>query len=1127
MPALQNNYELLLDKLRSFKRKYYLNEILRGFIYFIAILLISYLIAAFLEYLGRLDPLPRTILFWSFIAVNVWVIIRFIALPIFSLVELRQGISTEQAANIIGRHFSDVKDKLLNTLQLHQQATVSTDLGARSLIEASINQKAVQLKPIPFINAIDLSGNKRYLKWVLPPVAIIILLLIVAPKILRDSTTRLVAYNKTFEKEAPFKFELLNKELKAMRGEDFAIKLSVAGEQLPAEVFIIVDGNKVKMNAEGKSSFNYTLRSLSKREYQIEFTANGFTTKKYLLKVNPKAGLEKFEVSVKYPSYLGKKDEVLSNAGDMTLPQGTIVKWQFYPVDAETLSLILGAENKEVTKNEVGEYVWQSKVMQDQDYTVLTQNRYMSKPDSISYQITVIPDAAPSITATEERDPNIKQAALFNGDIHDDHGFSRLHFVYKFTKRSDSASRKSPNSGSINLPLAPGRLDQSFVYYWDMTNVKVSPGDELEYYIEVYDNDGVNGAKSARTQSFYYKTPSLNEIEKDNAKNMAELQKDMESAMKEAQQLQKELEKERRSLTNKPNLDFQDKKRLQTLLNRQKELQEKMKKLNEQYEKNLKDRNEFTPLEKELQEKNDRLLELMKQMNDPEMEKMAQELQKQLDKDDKEGLQKQLSEMQEKDKELQKDLERMQEMYKQLEFEQNLNQNIEKLDKLKEDQEKLAEKTEKSPANDAQKQEQLKEEQKKIDKEFDEVKKDIEKLEKINDELENKNEMEDTKPEQEDIDDAMEKSEEDLEKKENSKAAKNQKDAGKNMQKMKEKLEKMKMEADSDAKMEDYNTLREILDNLIYVSKEQERLMSKIADVNEYNSEFLELSKRQRQLKDDATLIEDSLLALSKRVPEISGFVNKEIAEINFNMNQALDALSKRNLGEGQKYQQFAMTSLNNLALMLSESLENMQESMKMDADSKPGKKPSKKKGKKPGKMSMKQLREQQQQLQKDLQGMKKDQEGQQKDGQNGKDGQSKKLAEMAARQEALRRRLQELNEQRNKDGLTPSKEIQEIQKMMEEQEKDIVNNRISDRTLKRQKEIETRMLVSEKAERMQDQDEQRKAEQGKDKKNLNPPLFKKYIRLKEQEDEMLRMTPPAYNSYYRQKVKAYFGAKK
>ena len=60
------------------------------------------------------------LLFYTFLATAVFIIGRFIVLPIAQINRLGKIINHEQAAEIIGKHFSEVKDVLLNTLQLHQ-----------------------------------------------------------------------------------------------------------------------------------------------------------------------------------------------------------------------------------------------------------------------------------------------------------------------------------------------------------------------------------------------------------------------------------------------------------------------------------------------------------------------------------------------------------------------------------------------------------------------------------------------------------------------------------------------------------------------------------------------------------------------------------------------------------------------------------------------------------------------------------------------------------------------------------------------------------------------------------------------------------------------------------------------
>ena len=90
------------------------------------------------------------------------------------LFNLGKTISHEQAANIIGDHFVDVKDKLLNILQLKKQASDNANL---ELINASINQKTAEINPVPFRSAIDLSKNRKYLRYAVPPFAILVILI--------------------------------------------------------------------------------------------------------------------------------------------------------------------------------------------------------------------------------------------------------------------------------------------------------------------------------------------------------------------------------------------------------------------------------------------------------------------------------------------------------------------------------------------------------------------------------------------------------------------------------------------------------------------------------------------------------------------------------------------------------------------------------------------------------------------------------------------------------------------------------------------------------------------------------------------------------------------------------------
>jgi len=147
-------YQDLLKKIDSFSRKYYLNQIIRGSLYFVAIFLGAVLLSIILEYFGRFSSGVRTVLFFGLLGVFVYLLIRFIAIPALKLLSLGRRISHEDASAMIGRHFPNVSDKLLNTLQLRGQA----EKQESALLMASIDQRIEELKPVNFVAAVDFSA---------------------------------------------------------------------------------------------------------------------------------------------------------------------------------------------------------------------------------------------------------------------------------------------------------------------------------------------------------------------------------------------------------------------------------------------------------------------------------------------------------------------------------------------------------------------------------------------------------------------------------------------------------------------------------------------------------------------------------------------------------------------------------------------------------------------------------------------------------------------------------------------------------------------------------------------------------------------------------------------------------
>ena len=93
----------------------------------------------------------------------------------------------------------------------------------------------------------------------------------------------------------------------------------------------------------------------------------------------------------------------------------------------------------------------------------------------------------------------------------------------------------------------------------------------------------------------------------------------------------------------------------------------------------------------------------------------------------------------------------------------------------------------------------------------------------------------------------------------------------------------------------------------------------------------------------------------------------------------------------------------------------------------------------------------------------------------------------------------------------------------MEQSETDLVNKRLTEQTIMRQREILTRLLEAEKSARERELDNKREARTAQEVNRKVPPSFDKYLKAKEKQTELLKTISPALSPYYKQKVNEYF----
>lgn len=1080
--------------------------------YSTAILLVFFLIISITEYNFYFSTFYRKIMFYGFITFSLLSLVCLVGIPLLKIRKLGKIISHQQAANIIGNHFTRVKDTLVNVLQL-KASEISLEQAA--LVEASINQKSLALKSVPFTSAIDLNENRYYLKYALPPLLVFLALLFFKPNVIKESSQRLIQNGVVFEKPMPFKFEISEESLKSLQFEDFRLSIKISGKEIPNEIFLYrktanLEFTKTTPQKLNATNFSYIFSNLQK-DVKFYFEANGFRSKEYILEISEKPMITKFQIKLNYPKYLRKKNIVLKNTGDISAPFGTSVDWLFEANATEKINIRFSDALIVLEKEKLKEFNYRKTLIINELYTVKTVSSSVLKTDSVQFNINVVRDEYPQISVKEHQDSTNLDIYYYTGEISDDYGLRKLTFNYKIKNENNDGKFISKD-----IPFQKNTLS-GFTYFWNITELDLSAGDNLTYYFKVWDNDGVNGSKFSTSKWMILKIPSLEEFENNSEQELAELTKDLKEAIEKSQELQKEMKNFKNKLLNKKEMSWEDKNKMKKLLNEQKNLQNKISKMNEKLKENIQNQSKFKEINPEIAKKQEKIQKLFDEVLDAKMKKLLEKYEKMIKELTKEKTLEQTEEIKITDEALEKELDRMLELLKKLAFDQKLQETQEKLEKLAEKQEALAN-------NKTKQTEELQKEQEKLNEEFDKLTEELKDLEKLDEELGDKIDMEELLEEGEETSEEMDNAQENLLKGKKKKASESQKSAAQKMNEMAKKLAEMTMSMEAESMGENMQSLRQLLENLVYLSYEEERLLNEFKVTRINTPKYVALVQDQHKVSQTSELVEDSLFALAKRVLEIESFITDKIFEINRNLAASIKQLEERIVPKAVVNQQYVMTGYNDLALMLSEVLQQMQQQMAMQME---GNQSCEKPGNgKPKSGKIPSLKKMQQQLSDQIQKMgEKTKPGKDREKSGGKSGQSKEFAKMAAKQQAIREAIQKIKDAGKKDdrGKNNLGDLQKIIDEMKKNESDLVNKRLSNNLLNRQKEIMTRLLEAENSERQRDEKEERKSEQGADFINKTPPALIEYLKKRKTYLDLYKQTSPNLKPYYRNISEKYF----
>ena len=1112
------SFDRLLEQIDAFIRKYYKNLMVRGVILFVGVFFLSFLFTTTLEFFGRFGSLTRGVLFFAFLLVNAVILIKYFVIPLMKLYSFGKRINRYQASEIIGSFFPTISDRLKNTLQLND--SLDSNEGNIELIRASVLQRSNSLNTVPFISAIDIRENKKYAKYLIPLFIVFIGIGIAAPSLYTQGTERVFNYSKEFKEKAPFNFVLKTKKLEIEEGQDLAIEVDLIGKELPDHVYLVSENGKFLMVRSSKNKFKGIVKK-PKKSGNFFFEANDFVSDNFGLSVYGKATIGKLEAKLSYPSYLGKTDEVIRNAGDITVPEGTNVEWSVITKNTVFVDFLFNGKSERF-KNEGFKVV--KRLLNTSNVSLLLSNKYKNKIDTSNLVVSVVKDAYPSIQVEEIVDTVSDGLRFFSGTISDDYGLQNLTFAYAIISEKGKRVDKK-----MTVKKVFG-VDLPFDFAVDFRREDVKLNDRIEYYFIVSDNDGVNGSKATKSQLYTYKLPSLEELNENREEDQKHIKENLTDLLNRTKDFQKNVDKLKKDVLNTKKSDWNKLNQVNQLQEEQKSILESLENMKQQMDQSTQEKNQLSEMDKELLEKQDLIEKLLEELMDDELRDLLDQLEKLMEKNDKEAINEKLDDLEKSSEDMKKQMDRSLEMLKKLQVNEKIDDIEKELKELAKGQEELKNLIEQEKIS----KEKSIEKQDELNKKFDQLKDDLKKLDELNKELADPLKLGNTEPSQEKISEDLKESKEGLENSKEKKAGESQQSAADEMKKMADQLEQAQEQANQEQEEEDINLLRNILESLMALSFDQEDLMNRFGKISDNDPSYRRFGRRQRTIIDETIIVRDSLLALAKRQPKIASFVDKELGIINNNHELCLEDIDehrKRDLGT---HQQSVMTAYNNLALLLNESLQSMQEQMKSEMEGngsckKPGGKGKPKPGNSMNPGDMKSM------LKKQLEQMQKgpnpggekpgDQPGKKPGGEGtGMQGLGNKgVAKMAAEQTAIRQRLEQMRNELNKEGNGKGNQLNPLIKELEEQEKALINKQFSNEMIKRQKDIMTRLLESEKALMERGFEEKRESVSGNNVNNGNKIRFDEYNKQKLKQIELLRSVDPMYRKYYKDKANEYF----
>ena len=431
----------------------------------------------------------------------------------WTVARLLRRFSPEQAALYVEQKQPTLRNNLINSLQLYPQVVgaKSSPGFSASMVLALLRATRKQISTLrleELIEAERIKSSLRLLGLLFVPISAMVLF---NPSWVGETFSLLT---RPLEHLPPAQtiIEVEPKGIRVARGSAVTIRASTSGA-IPKTLELIVWSGvtekgeprgveKLPMESLGDGKFTANLGRLEK-SLRYRVATGSFSSPVYAAEAIDPPEIGNIQLTLYPPAYTA--------LGTVSVAQGNIEAFRGSSIRIDALATkevataeILLEDGKRIPVKIDGRKLQAHLVLfQSQQYRILVEDAYGFRNSPIPYQLTVKPDAFPTVDLlrpAEDWEINGDEILVVEYGARDDFGIAEVNLIAKIGEREEKIRLLRDENRRVVLREE---------FKWDLGKLALRDGDEVLFHLEVWDNDTVSGPKRGTSRAIRLRLKNL------------------------------------------------------------------------------------------------------------------------------------------------------------------------------------------------------------------------------------------------------------------------------------------------------------------------------------------------------------------------------------------------------------------------------------------------------------------------------------------------------------------------------------------------------------------------------------------------------------------------------------------